>query len=317
MKKKIAIIVPVYKAEKYIDRCINSILTQSLQEFELVLVDDGSPDNSPEICDAYAKQDNRIKVIHKKNGGVSSARNEGIRLSTAEYITFIDSDDYVSKDYLKHLVEAGDADYVAGGYNREKPDGSWEKHNFNAAEIRMGSVKNEPELITKIPMGMVTIRVYKKSIIERNKLKFSESIRRGEDFYFNTMYLSCCDTVKVISDTDYYYRYNEVSATNMFEKNLFKWSMKSVCQIGTIIGTKDELFKKYVWNNAEYVINDHLNYAKGKGIFEQLRVVKALIGVCCNKLVRRSLKYAPTKKMQVMIFTLVFSLVPIVQNIKK
>ena len=103
---KISIIVPVYKVEKYINRCIDSILTQTFTDFELILVDDGSPDNCPAVCDRYANQDNRVKVIHKKNGGVSSARNSALDIAQGEYITFCDGDDYYLEDWLLELYSA-------------------------------------------------------------------------------------------------------------------------------------------------------------------------------------------------------------------
>ena len=104
---KFSIIVPVYKVEKYLERCINSILSQTYRNFELILVDDGSTDNCPRICDEYVKSNNRINVIHKKNGGLSSARNAGIDRSTGEYIIFVDSDDYWNSNHaLQKIVEA-------------------------------------------------------------------------------------------------------------------------------------------------------------------------------------------------------------------
>ena len=102
---KISIIVPVYKVEKYIERCINSILNQTFTDFELILVDDGSPDRCGAICDNYSKIDKRIKVIHKKNEGLSEARNVGIKVSTGEYIAFVDSDDFINKNMYKVLYE--------------------------------------------------------------------------------------------------------------------------------------------------------------------------------------------------------------------
>lgn len=107
---KISVIVPVYKVEKYLHRCVDSILNQSFTDFELILVNDGSPDNCPKICDEYEKKDNRIVVIHKENGGLSDARNKGIDYafenSNSEWLTFIDSDDWIHKDYLKFLYKA-------------------------------------------------------------------------------------------------------------------------------------------------------------------------------------------------------------------
>ena len=99
----ISVIIPVYKVEKYLDKCIDSVINQTYDNLEIILVDDGSPDNCPKMCDEYAKKDKRIKVIHKENGGLSDARNKGIDIATGEFITFIDSDDYVEKNYVEFL----------------------------------------------------------------------------------------------------------------------------------------------------------------------------------------------------------------------
>lgn len=99
----ISVIVPVYKVEKYLGKCVQSILAQTYKDFELILVDDGSPDNCPNLCDEYAKKDKRVRVIHKENGGLSDARNAGTAIAEGDYVTYIDSDDYVSEDYLETL----------------------------------------------------------------------------------------------------------------------------------------------------------------------------------------------------------------------
>lgn len=101
----ITIIVPIYKVEKYLKKCIDSIISQSYSNLEIILIDDGSPDRSGEMCDEYSKKDSRIKVIHKKNGGVSSARNAGLDIMTGKYITFVDPDDYIEKDMIKRLYD--------------------------------------------------------------------------------------------------------------------------------------------------------------------------------------------------------------------
>lgn len=106
MSKIISIIVPIYKVEKYLDRCINSILNQTFKDFELILVDDGSPDRCGDICEKYAKKDKRIKVIHKENGGLSDARNVGLDIATGKFIGFIDSDDFIHKDMYMVLYDA-------------------------------------------------------------------------------------------------------------------------------------------------------------------------------------------------------------------
>ena len=111
MNPLISVIVPVYKAEKYLDKCVQSIVNQTYKNLEIILVDDGSPDNCPEMCDEWAKKDSRIKVIHKENGGVSSARNAGLDNSFGDYIGFVDSDDFIENDFYEclydNLVENG------------------------------------------------------------------------------------------------------------------------------------------------------------------------------------------------------------------
>ena len=101
----ISVIIPVYKVEKYLDRCLESIVNQTYKNLEIILIDDGSPDNCPAICDEYAQKDSRIKVIHKANGGVSSARNKGIDVATGDYIGFVDSDDWIEPDMYETLIK--------------------------------------------------------------------------------------------------------------------------------------------------------------------------------------------------------------------
>ena len=102
----VSIIVPIYKAEQFLTQCVDSILKQSEQDFELILIDDGSPDQSPAMCDEYSKNDPRVRVIHKPNGGVSAARNTGLDLARGAYVVFIDSDDYVDGNYLEEMLRA-------------------------------------------------------------------------------------------------------------------------------------------------------------------------------------------------------------------
>lgn len=100
----VSVIVPIYKVEAYIDKCIRSILKQTYKNYEVILVDDGSPDKCPDICDKYACEYDNIRVLHKKNGGLSDARNAGVSIARGEYVTFVDSDDYIADDYIETLV---------------------------------------------------------------------------------------------------------------------------------------------------------------------------------------------------------------------
>ena len=101
--EKISVVVPIYKVESYLKECMDSILAQSYKNLEIIFVDDGSPDNCPQLCDQYAAYDNRVKVIHKVNGGLSDARNAGIGCATGDYITFVDSDDFIKKNMIEYL----------------------------------------------------------------------------------------------------------------------------------------------------------------------------------------------------------------------
>lgn len=111
---KVSVIVPIYNVEKYLDECIVSLLNQTLEDIEIILVDDESPDNCPKMCDEYANKDKRVKVIHKKNGGLGFARNSGLDVATGEYVAFIDSDDFIDLDMIEHLYN------VATEYNADE-----------------------------------------------------------------------------------------------------------------------------------------------------------------------------------------------------
>ena len=136
---KISVVVPIYNVEKYLNRCVDSILNQTFTDFELILVDDGSPDNCGKICDEYAEKDNRVRVIHKPNGGLSDARNAGIewalKNSDSEWITFIDSDDWVHPDYLEFLLRAAvenNTSVSICGFVRTENKSDFPKYSFES-----------------------------------------------------------------------------------------------------------------------------------------------------------------------------------------
>ena len=144
MQPLISVIVPIYNVEDYLDRCVDSIINQTYKNLEIILVDDGSPDNCPKMCDDYAKIDNRIKVVHKENGGLSDARNAGMKVATGEYVSFIDSDDYVSLDFYETLLQTmidNDSDIVECGVVKFYENGKFDEYsddqmikNFNTVD---------------------------------------------------------------------------------------------------------------------------------------------------------------------------------------
>ena len=211
----VSVIIPVYNCEKYIGICIESVLKQTVSEFELILVDDGSPDGAPEICDEYARKDSRIQVIHKENGGVSSARNTGIAAATGEYITFIDSDDYVDAQYLQTLLKTEKetrADLVASGLKME----NWNEQEcisseeYGFSDFQTYDVKTLLECwgsaFAPICMCGPCCKLYKREIIRKKQITFAEDLHCGEDTLFNLDYLEGCSSVSTVPVSHYHYR---------------------------------------------------------------------------------------------------------------
>jgi glycosyltransferase involved in cell wall biosynthesis len=224
----ISIIVPIYKAEKYIHRCIDSILAQSYTDFELLLIDDGSPDNCGAICDEYAAKDSRVRVLHKENGGVSSARNLGLDNAQGEWITFIDSDDWVESEFLDKLIEGGNADLIVGGCYRTS---GMKQH----LEDRLYDMKSIPEfldlyldkLLLRTPWG----KLFKRSIIEDNHIRFKKDIRFGEDTLVVYEYLCHCSCIASVS----YCGYNYLDETDGWVLNSRKYKL-SLSEIDASLG---------------------------------------------------------------------------------
>lgn len=140
---KISIIVPVYKVERYLERCVNSLINQTYKNIEIILVDDGSPDQCPQMCDNYENGDSRIRVIHKKNGGLSDARNAGLRIATGEYVMYVDSDDYIEKNSCEKLMEnaIGNIDVVVGACKEISPTGITFQRHTNLEENKTYEAK--------------------------------------------------------------------------------------------------------------------------------------------------------------------------------
>lgn len=202
---KVSVIVPVYNTENYLPRCIDSILAQTFIEFELILVNDGSEDNSGKICDNYALKDSRIIVIHKENEGVSIARNTGIKRSTGKYITFIDSDDNVSTNYLLNLIEIHEklnAELTISGF--VKRNQGIDKHHYidynGIVDIEtIGSILNNN--IISVPFA----KIFNSDIIKTNRIIFPNGISRGEDTIFVLEYLLHIDKIALLPEYNYFY----------------------------------------------------------------------------------------------------------------
>ena len=210
MDKLISIIVPVYKVAKYLPRCIESILRQTYQNFELILVNDGSPDKSGELCDKYAKKDSRIRVIHKENGGASSARNVGMDVAQGEYIVFVDGDDWVVDNCLEELVkpmEEKDVQMAIGGIEIREFDISTQQMQEQLITLKEMEHTQIYEFFMKqfgLSRGPCA-KIYKKEIISKYNIQFDETIKWGEDAIFLCKYWMHSKKIYIIESVLYYY----------------------------------------------------------------------------------------------------------------
>ncbi|MCO4639304.1 Glycosyl transferases involved in cell wall biogenesis [Streptococcus infantarius subsp. infantarius] len=220
-KPLISIIVPVYNTGLYLQKCIESLINQSYENIEIILVNDGSTDNSKQICESYKEKDNRIKVIHKKNEGVSRARNTGIHHSSGEYLCFVDGDDFVMQEYVEYLYELiGDESDISlttdmfGNFNKNQV--SKEVKELWTPEKAVESI-----LCYRVPIGCYC-KMFKREFILKNNLLFSSDIFIGEGFNFNVDCFQRANSVVRGNRKVYYYRRdNELSATTKFSEE--KW----------------------------------------------------------------------------------------------
>lgn len=225
---KVSIILPIYNVEKYLDRCMDSLLNQTLEDIEIIMVDDGSPDNCPQMCDEYAKKDNRVKVVHKKNAGLGFARNSGLEVAKGEYIAFVDSDDYVGLNMYKTLYDRAETekcDAVFCGFRTEVKQNKWVYSDEVDADKLWRGKDVQLFMLDMIASGAgvkaerlyqmsVWHSIYKRSIIEDNHLRFvSEREVASEDIPFQVDYLSKANTVAYIKEMFYSYCLNGTSLT--------------------------------------------------------------------------------------------------------
>lgn len=253
-----SVIVPVYKVEKYLPRCINSILSQSFTDFELILVNDGSPDNCGQICEEYKKKDCRIKVIHKRNGGLSDARNAGLSIASGEFVCFVDSDDYVESDLLEHVhpLLSSESTLVSFGFCFEgrgkKYYGYVNEKNFCDDAERFKFMFSEL-LDYRLPWN-VWSKIFNRGIIERNNLRFEDNKEIfAEDLCFMLGYMQYVDRIITVSEILYHYteREDSIMGNASAKSNIDKFEQLSLC-----------LKRRFKKTNKYYYENFSLLYYK-------------------------------------------------------
>lgn len=304
---KVSIIVPVYNAENFLKKCINSILNQTERSFELILVNDGSKDKSGELCDNYARKDARVKVIYQKNSGVSVARNNGIKAASGEYIGFVDSDDWIEPDMFEKLIkeaEENDADIVMCDTTTVYSDGRTEADTITQLNDDKIIEKKEffPGLLLEMA-GSACRCIYKNSLIVTNEIAFPEGLKFSEDRIFNLYAMGQANKICYIKEA-YYNRFvNTESAVHRFHADYF-----DACKLAAS-GTDNAI--RIAWNDDKDYQTAYLSqfisgafsavanyYYKTSTLTskERKNAVKAL---CDDKQLRRAIeRYGADRKSQ-------------------
>lgn len=238
---KISVIVPIYNVSMYLDRCMQSLLNQTFKDIEIILVDDGSPDDCGLKCDEYAKSNERVTVIHKKNAGLGFARNSGLSIAKGKYVGFVDSDDYVELDMYKNLYEGiveSNADLCFCKYfnvdssgNKVKAKETYSKSEYQNSEVQqvlLGMIGSNLEQKEDVEIGMSVWKgLYSMDILKNNNIQFpSEREFISEDIIFHIEYFKYCKTVKIMPYYGYNYCDNGDSLTKSYKVNRFEMEKK-------------------------------------------------------------------------------------------
>lgn len=253
---ELSIIIPVYNVEKYLTDCINSIIN-SKKEFEVLLIDDGSTDNSGLICDEFKKKDKRIRTYHKKNGGVSSARNYGIKKASGNYIMFVDSDDVLKKDW-DHILDTK-LKYDVIYFN------TFVDKNLEKRSLINYIIGNNKDLIY---LSGPYSKFYRRKYLLENNIYFNEKLINGEDMLFNLEIFAKIDSFNIINDSFYLYRQNIGQATKSFNKKIIdsdKEFHKEIDKLLFQLNLNDEFidfYKNYFIKNAILLLLNRISYIK-------------------------------------------------------
>lgn len=286
---EICVIIPIYKTERYLEKCIESVVTQSYSDIEIILVDDGSPDRCPLICDEWKERDSRIKVIHKENGGLSSAIKAGIKCASAEYCAFVDSDDWMQNDLLESMYYAlkkYDVDGVRGGYSvyRGKDivlDSLSEERRLNKKQIEQ-ILENFYEKSGNIKENWSNSRcskLYKTEILKKIENYYSNNVAMGEDLELNLLYLEECNSIYLLKNHyKYCIRRHDDSMTGSYYPKLPQLHMDFICDMyrlaerkqrpgKAIVKLEDEIFFDMILSR----LHDDSSYFEKKISMHQIR----------------------------------------------
>ncbi len=253
---KITVVIPVYNCDKYLRRAVDSVLKQKFNNYELILINDGSTDNSLNICLDYSKNDN-VKVIDIKNSGVSNARNMGIKKASGEYIIFLDADDYFNEGYFKKLdkiIKNDNFDIVINNYfneysNKDRKVIATKKDRYCDLIKEKNTILN---LISNATINNLGNKVYKLDYIKKYNLYFDENIDFGEDLLFNLKYINKCENMYLSS----FYNYNYV-----------QYNTKSISKQNI-----DNRYEKLFYINSHILELSHVNQKRKKEVYNKIRI---------------------------------------------
>ena len=285
---KVSVIVPVYKTEEKLNRCIDSILNQSFPDFELILVDDGSPDRCGEICDNYAKKDARVKVIHKENGGVGAAKNTGIENACGEFLSFVDSDDFIDSDYLETLFcDSCDCDLIIAGlkYLSEETLAPYSQLDFgeNCIIFKDDFPEEVAKLLACRALNYHVAKLYRRQVVESNQIRFTDFKKTGaDDTIFNFDVLAQSQKIKIINRCIYNYITYQNSTSHAFTFETFErrvaldgYLISKAKEMGIL--TKEmqaEIDRRFVysayWSTSSFAKNKSLRFSAYKRFFYEI-----------------------------------------------
>ena len=268
---KISVIIPVYKVENYLDTCLENVIKQTYKNLEIILVDDGSPDNSPKKCDEWAKKDNRIKVVHKLNGGVSSARNAGLDVATGEYVGFVDADDIIDLTMYEKLITSAvqtGADITLCGFKYVFENGSEKPYteinlpkvssdNITQYFLTTGTEFKRDEIITDNIMGSVCRTLIKKDKINNFRFK---NIIYAEDLLFLMDLINAKTSIGVVNEQLYGYLQRSTSAVHTFSEKKMKQRFEVFKTILKKVENQidNEFLKGFKFYNYASLVNEML-----------------------------------------------------------
>lgn len=227
---KISVIIPIYNAETYLENCLESIKNQSFTDYEVLLIDDGSTDNSGKICDAFAVKDSRFQAIHKSNGGVSSARNIGIEKAKGEWICFIDSDDTVEKDYLLHLYQGVSQQkdiLIIQGFKTILPQKQSRIRTFRTRLYTASEIYQLFQVLNINRSGYPFAKLYNTQIVRQNQIRFIEQIHYAEDVMFMLTYMCYINAIQTLDG--YNYNYYIRNNPNSLSQRIFSFESEYTC----------------------------------------------------------------------------------------